>query len=418
MADIPDFTTKTKSIDPMAFANVLQRRSELEQQQRNYEQKRKDDQINSIMDAVKSGQQIASNMMTLAEKRNEAKGLKDLTGLISNPPATSASSTVLPEKGTFSVSTSPEIAKQREADMLSALIRANPDDTTKELIKSKVSPDIKNFAPQQSSIELKDGKIIPAAFINGKYYYPNSTKEIPTEQIVGKGYGLNFTTDAAGNQLALSRSTGREINRASTTAPGTKEPIKEASNIFVLPAPRRVEFVKTVESTKNDPQYRQEVQKVLNASTFERSLAAKNQILDSGAPLQFRKVFGDSGNISVVEQQASEGDRQIYQKAKQLVETKLTSGTLNEHNRQIMKDGLKVLRESAQKNLLAQAELQAKSMKSQYPELSERLIAENILGKDVYGSLKKKYPSATAEFTESSTVDTQVDNFFKSLLGK
>lgn len=421
---IPDFTVKTPSIDPMAIANILQRRGQIEQEQRNHDQKRKDDQINNIMEAVKTGQMVASNMMALAEKRNQAKGLKDLTSLVASPEPTAPAPTANTTMGTVPVQPSPEDTaayqqkvNQRQKDFLSALIRSNPDDVTKELVKSKFSKG-EQYAPQQASIELKNGKIIPAPFINGKYYYPNTQTPIPPEEIVGKGYGLNFTTDAAGNQIALSRSTGSEINRASTSAPGTKEPLKEADNIFVLPAPRRAEFVKTVEATKNDPQFRGEIQKVVNASTFERSLAAENQILDSGAALQFRKVFGDAGNISIVEQQASEGDQQAWEKAKQLVEKKILTGKLDEHNRQIMKDGLKVLRESAHKNLLLQTELQAKSMKAQYPELSERLIAENILGKSIHTNLKKKYPDVSSEFTDSSNSDKQVDDFFNSLLGK
>lgn len=422
---IPDFTVKTPAVSPEAIANVMQRRYQIEQEQRNADRKRKDEQLANLSQAIIAGQTIASNMMNLAEKRNQAKGLKDLSSLITSPePVAPAPTANISGMGTVPVKPSDEqmtsfnaATEQRNKDFLSALVRANPNSVTKELIQSRFSKP-EEYAPQQASIELKDGKIIPAAFINGRYYYPNTTTEIPTDQIVGKGYGLNFTTDAAGNQIALSRSTGKEINRASTAAPGTKEPIKEANSIFVLPAPRRAEFVKTVESTKNDPQYRGEIQKVLNASTFERSLAAENQILDSGASLQFRKVFGDAGNISIVEQQASEGDQQLYQKARQLVEKKVLTGKLDEHNRKIMKDGLKILRESAQKNLLLQTEIQAKSMKSQYPELSERLIAENILGKSIYTNLKNKYPDVTSEFTNSSNSDKQVDDFFKSLLGK
>lgn len=415
---IPDFTVKTPAVSPDAIATILQRRRQIENEQKQAEDRRRQETLNSVVSAVESGSRIASNMMDIAEKRNHLSQARKQQAAVEQIQQISQEPDTLPEP-TLSPEDNQKLLESYKADKIrrleAAYAGANPQDYVRNKMEQMGGG--KEFAPQQGSIELKNGKIIPAVFKGGDYYYPNSDEKIPSDEIVGKGYGLNFTTDAAGNQIGLSRSTGRPITTASTAAPGTQEPTKEADNIFVLPAPRRTEFVRTVETSKNDPQFRGEVQKVLNASTFERSLAAQNQILDSGAPLQFRKVFGDAGNISIVEQQASEGDQQAYQKAKQLVEKKLSSGKLTEHNRQIMKDGLKVLRESAQKNLLLQTELQAKSMKSQYPELSERLISENILGKSVYTSLKKKYPNVSSEFTgDDNNTDKQVDDFFLSLL--
>ncbi len=420
---MPDFRPRQTSIDPQAFANVLQRKAAIEQEQANLDRQRKDDRFKRITDAVVAGQTIADNMLTISAKRQEmlkkkteAEGRQQLGAILTEPDVPNDMG-----EPTLDAKTNAAMLELKKADrnkrFLEAAVKSGLP--AEKLLELKNGKD-KNYAPQQVTYEdTKTHQPKIGILKDGKVYYPNTEKEVPPEEFGAKGYKGNVTTDAAGNLVTVSGSTGQTVGVTSTAAPGTKEPKNEAKNIFVLPAPRRAEFVKTIENTKNDPSYRGEINKVLSASTFERSLAAENQILDSGAALQFRKVFGDAGNISVVEQKASEGDKQAFYKAQQMV-SNLGTGKLSEHNRQIMRDGLKVLRESAQKNLLLQTELQAKSMKEQYPELSEKLISENILGKGVYSNLKKKYPNVSDEFTQSanSDVDTQVNQFFQSLLGK
>src|SRR5262245_42091975 len=67
-----DFRTKTSNIDPQAFANVLQRKAEMEQAQINQEQQQEKSRGKRLLDAVVAGQTIASNMLTIAEKRSKA----------------------------------------------------------------------------------------------------------------------------------------------------------------------------------------------------------------------------------------------------------------------------------------------------------------------------------------------------------
>lgn len=72
-----DFKTRTPAIDPTAFANVLQRKVQVEQEQMNYEQEADQKRLKGLMDAVVTGQNIASNMMTMAEKRNKLRIAKE-----------------------------------------------------------------------------------------------------------------------------------------------------------------------------------------------------------------------------------------------------------------------------------------------------------------------------------------------------
>lgn len=68
-----DFRTRTPAIDPQAFANVLQRKAQMEQEQINVEDQRRTDRIKGLMEAVVTGQNIASNMMTIADKKNKLR---------------------------------------------------------------------------------------------------------------------------------------------------------------------------------------------------------------------------------------------------------------------------------------------------------------------------------------------------------
>ncbi len=199
MADIPDFTVKTRQLDAGAVANVLQRKQEIENQQANYEQEQKNQRLQRILDAVQGGQQIAANMMNMAEKRqtlaanqSAMQGQQQLEGLLTTPPpappAPTAASSALPGAGTFPVQPSAEdtqnyanLSQKRQADLVSALIKANPSDVTKELAKSQFGPPEKGLAPDfQSKPFMVDGKPEELVFDprTGGYLYANTREPV------------------------------------------------------------------------------------------------------------------------------------------------------------------------------------------------------------------------------------------------
>lgn len=221
-----DFRTRTPAIDPMAFANVLQRKAQMEQEQKNLDRKRKDDQINNIMNAVVQGQTIASNMMTLAEKRSQTKGLNDLTALVESPepqaPTPMASSSALADKGTFAVQPSPEqmqghqdVLAQRQRDFASALVRANPDEATKAAIKDRFNPSSEMKGKEQVHyLTLDDGSTVVARFdttgegfkdING-----SPLSEDVMRRVVNRTYAGQFLEDpTTGVRQFGNKSTGQ-----------------------------------------------------------------------------------------------------------------------------------------------------------------------------------------------------------------
>ncbi len=224
---MPDFRTRTPAIDPMALANILQRKSQIDQAQENYQREHENDRFDNILKAVQAGQTIASNMLTLAEKRNEQKGIKDLTDLVASPepvaPAPTASSSALSDKGTFSVQPSPEqiqnfeaAKQQRQKDFMDALIRANPKQVTEEIAKQKFAANTAASADryQQSALQITgpDGRPVTVATtfdkVTGQQINPLTGKPIVTEEdakgLLQRGY-------AQGTRAAGYTSDGREV---------------------------------------------------------------------------------------------------------------------------------------------------------------------------------------------------------------
>lgn len=194
MANVPDFTVKTKPLDAGTVAQILQRKAEIENQQNQQALNNSNDRTKRIMDAITTGQQVASNMMTLAEKRqnlnennSELAGQQKVQSLLTTPPPTApaptASSSALPDAGTFPVQPSPEQNQgyadqmtKRKNDLVSALIQSNPKQVTQDLAKSQLTPpkDTTENPTFQSKSVLYNGEPKEVIFNpkNSNYYDP------------------------------------------------------------------------------------------------------------------------------------------------------------------------------------------------------------------------------------------------------
>ncbi len=229
--DIPDFRNHNTPIDPMAIANVLQRRSEIEYRQNKDAQDRRDALLAGVAPAIEAGQHIASSMLDLANKRNQAKGVSDLSNLLTappiTPPAPTASSSAIPS-GSFPVQPSPEqnagyqqSLQDRQNAMVQAIARANPSKFTDQASKAifKETPEAKPLDLQSKQI-THNGEPTEALFdkTTGNYYDP-ATKQPLTGKITP--YGMS---SAMAEQRQLSRidkqaeSMGKDLNDLAVNA--------------------------------------------------------------------------------------------------------------------------------------------------------------------------------------------------------
>lgn len=385
-----DFSMKPQ-IDVTAIAGLMQRKRQAEIEAKQTQRSQK---MQELTQTIGLASNLASNMVDYSKKRQKADFIKSLSE--------SMAASVPMQTETFAA------PKQLSSMLPSVSQVASPD-----LDKMNLMRDAVRVAPEaaaKSAFTSAAGESNPNALARARRFKAVIDPQNPSKPFMVMMDGLSGATTTMDGQPVNPQIAARlqpyfapqSIQMASgdvqmapkvpgmiSTASPSVGKGKESDSVFALPAPRRVEFVKTIEAVKNDPTFRGESNKLQSARTFSKSLEAKNQILDTGAPLQFRKVFGDTGNISVVEQAASEGDRQIFYRAQQFVNKHLVSGKLTEHNRQIMRDGLVVLEQAAERNLALNAKREADSMKESYPELKRETIERAILGRGLRTKLQR-----------------------------
>lgn len=415
-----DFRTRTPAVDPQAFANVLQRKAQMEQEQLNIERREKQERFKRFTDAVIAGQTIASNMLTVAEKRNQLSQEQNRQAALKNYNELSNKPIPTPELPTDLNEMTPEGLARRKADMVtsrakqleSLLLEAAGPEKAAEYKLKQLNPN-KGFAPQQSSVELSNGKIIPAAFINGKFYYPNTSTEIPPDEIVGKGYGLVPITDSEGNVKMVSRSTAKALGKVGTASGEVPESKKETvSSVFELPKEKATAARERIESIKNDKDYTDEISKINQAARLEIATRAKNFTIDEKLGASLARLFGDAGNISIIEQSTGRENRQIFEQGKQAYQRYIKDGTLTEENRKSIQAAMAVMKDAALINLDSIVNRHVDSMSVDYPELKKEAIYRNMVSKTYDGEIKK----AKAKYVKDEGSDDEVDNFFKEIL--
>ncbi len=242
MANQPDFTVKTKAIDPTAIADLLLRRREVENQQNQQALNNSNDRSKRIVEAITAGQTVANNMMTLAEKRQtladqrtasagQAKVQQILTSPAPQAPAPMATSTAGADTGnpigTVPVMPSPEQTQdyqskvqQRKNELASALVQADRKGVSDLMAKQMFAPEKPVQPDFQSKTVTYNGVPKEVAFDpHTANYYDPVTKEKLTGEITP--YGMSSAT---AEQRRLSRidkqaeSMGKDLNDAAISS--------------------------------------------------------------------------------------------------------------------------------------------------------------------------------------------------------
>lgn len=198
-----DFRVRTPAIDPTAFANVLQRKQQMENEQQRYEQERKDNRLKRITDAIMAGQNIASNMLTIADKRgelkkkqSEAEGRQQLQELFLEPDT-------LPESNPLKEQMDPMFKADRDKRFMEAIIKSGlPVEKLLEMRSPK-----KTGGKYNTTLEMENGDLIPvivdndsgnALAVTGPYAGQIIPKEVA--QTAVRGYSGTVTEDLEGRK--------------------------------------------------------------------------------------------------------------------------------------------------------------------------------------------------------------------------
>ncbi len=199
MANGPDFTVKTKAIDPTALADILLKRREIENQQNQQALNNSNDRMKRIMDAITTGQTVANNMMTLAEKRQTladqqtaSQGQAKVQQILSSPepqvPAPTATSMAGADQGnpigTTPVMPSPEqtqnyqsAIQKRKNDLSAALVQADRKGVSDILAKQQFEKQKLDLDPKDMLVDGTRSALLYDK-TTGKYYDTNSRQPI------------------------------------------------------------------------------------------------------------------------------------------------------------------------------------------------------------------------------------------------
>lgn len=133
---MPDFTVKNR-IDPQAFANVIQRKAQIEQQavqrQREFKLREKESRTNRLLQAIQMGGSIVTNMMAFSKQKQEKEALDNFAKLAGQEFIPTAESSVVGEGQPFGVK--PTLEQTRQQKLAESIARIAP----KEFAKSKLT---------------------------------------------------------------------------------------------------------------------------------------------------------------------------------------------------------------------------------------------------------------------------------------
>jgi hypothetical protein len=230
-----DFNNKNAAPSATDIAALMQARRSAEAQQR----QEKDSRIGRILEAVKTGQQIAGNMMELARQRSQTQGIKDLSRITLEPtkdavianrttsvpaegPATEAGETPLAKLTKAITYGETQMGQTQDQRKNEALLRANPDAYTTQAIKGQFpGASDSNRRYQQSALEFTDdtGRTITVATTfdtqSGQQLNPMTNQPITSNEdlkgLVARGYAQSMRPagyDSEGREVVASARDG------------------------------------------------------------------------------------------------------------------------------------------------------------------------------------------------------------------
>ncbi len=217
-----DFRVKTPAIDPTAFATVLQRKSQIDQANAQAQQERKDSRIGRLLQAVQTGQQIATGMVDMAQKKQDmaakqkqANAQQDLTNILGETPTPTPF-------GIPAMDQQAQVAAQadKEKRLMQALSTANPNTFDTQMAEKMFSEKNAQQPDFQAKSIAYNGNPMEALFDphSGDYYDP-----VTKEKLSGKitPYGVTSSIADIRRQALRDKQTetlGKDLNDLSISS--------------------------------------------------------------------------------------------------------------------------------------------------------------------------------------------------------
>lgn len=347
----PNFDYK-QQIDPTAFSAALQRKTQMEFEMKSADQKEKDARIGRILDAVKSGQEIAGNMMKQAEFRSRVDGQKKLHDVIGEPSQSDQVTKPMqqfkrPEGPTMPGQAMPLEATQsaqptfgrtnqgqsQMARLQQALLQSNPEAYTKEMIQGQFPNASAKATPKEQVhyLTLDDGRTVVSRFsTTGAGFMDMEGKPLSSDvmnRVVNRTYAGDFLTDPVTGKTAFgNKSTGQtqDVELPGDSAMAGVDSPENALNNLRTKAPKVYEKVSTIlEGTS--PAKNPKLEQLVGAAA---SSAAANAILLDPEPSQvgLKSLGFHMARSSGSNSQLSDQERETFEQPLALLEKWKNSG--------------------------------------------------------------------------------------------
>lgn len=385
--DIPDFSFKGQV--PMAAIIEAYRNKGKEQfqMQLQAEQEKRNKQ-QELMQTISMGASLTDQLVDIARSKQQAANDAAVTQHVlggsmlvegSEPKTPGATMQPVPASSTDSY----------KQELLGLISKANPKMAQEAMLKQQLDSG-KITAGNRSTpiaIELPDGTQDLGYFDQEDKKYHISTGEVaPTGS--KRSYKFDIKTDSEGNYQVISGASGKKVGGISAEAtPISEKEFGTVKQLNQLPPKTRTEFQSDLSESKKDPVFREEYKKVLQIDRMADMLKAKNFVFDQKIGLQIAKTMGDSGNIAVVEAAEGKENKQLVQKANQLLETYIKTGKLTESNRKQILEAVAVMDKAAKKNIKSMVDMEEEKLSTLYPQLNKDFIKESLLGKSFYSKV-------------------------------
>lgn len=418
MAEYPDFRPTTPAVQPGAFAEVIQRRQQIEMAQQQQEAERRSAITKQFLDAVVTGQQIASNMMSLSERRSEQKrketqveGQQELLQLFGEPATLPPSQNPTPEM---------EVMYQadREKRFMQAITKADLDKTTEALLERHMPRSTSAAGDTEIRTLLDPVTKQPKDYIINKRQ--NTVTDlggnpVPSE-IASKllrGYAPKTIEDPFGLPHIVPNLPGAEPSSASK---GTMEeggiPALQATSPVLA---ERFVAARDKAFPASNQQLKEATDSAASAGIVTKILTQKklNEVGLKSLGFHLARMSGSNSQLSDQERQTFEQPLAILERAKNFG-YKNIAGDLSPK----MKEDLTQL-----SKLIAKKE----KIRGHRAILAAKQNARGQVGESRFKKfqLEKEFPTIddlivnTTDFDkESDAADSEVDQFFNSLLGK
>lgn len=366
----PNFDYK-QQLDPTAFSAALQRKSQMEFEMKSADQREKDARFGKILEAVQSGQQIAGNMMKQAQERSKVAGQEKVIAELGHKP--------------LSVPYSPEAiatdATDSKTRLQQALMQANPDSYTKEMIQGQFPNAQGSQAKpwvQQSTFTTKgpDGKsriVRGVQKLDGVYHPVTGEKVDDLNALPDAGFKVDVRTDPYSGDLMHIAGDGN-TKKLTESTPAPADGIRD--DYEMLRPYERKRLQKQQESFEASAVADQERKNIASLDQTESLLAAKNWIGDAamGAFIA-RGIAKEVGNLNEYEQKRYNASPEIIRSIKTKL-SKWTTGGITDEDRTDVQEVLRLSRAMAIDRLDRERETYFKKaiIKDFDPELGKNFI--------------------------------------------